>query len=57
MEEDARPVFGSPRALSGSNATTASVPALSEWGMFALIGLLVLSGAWMIRRRQRLTST
>jgi len=33
------------------------VPALSEWGMIILIAFLVLSGIWMIRRRQKLQST
>jgi hypothetical protein len=34
----------------------ATVPALSEWGMAILIVLLLLTGVWTIRRRQRLQS-
>jgi len=34
-----------------------SVPALSGWAMIVLIALLVLSGTWMIRRRQRPQAT
>jgi len=53
------PVTGQTVSLqvTGSNNTAgSSVPALSEWGMIALVALLVLAGIWMLRRRQRLQS-
>jgi hypothetical protein len=34
--------------------TTTAVPTLSEWGMGILVTILLMTGVWMLRRRQRL---
>ena len=56
---DVTPVAGQTvvSQVSGTNTVSISaVPALSEWGMIILIAVLVLSGMWLIRRRQKLQS-
>jgi hypothetical protein len=34
--------------------TVGSVPTLNEWGMGILVAILLMTGVWMLRRRQRL---
>jgi hypothetical protein len=38
---------------SASQTTGDSVPTLNEWGMGILVTILLMTGVWMLRRRQR----
>jgi len=44
-------------AVCKCQLVVARVPALSEWGIVALIGALLLVGIWMLRRRQTLQTS
>jgi len=56
-EIEVAPVTGQEALIEMVGLPLTTVPTMSEWGIVALIATLLLSGFWMLRRRQRMLST
>lgn len=51
----ATPATTGPNLTMQMDGAPTGIPTLSEWGMAILIAILLITGAWMLRRRQRLS--